>query len=73
MAARGHVRQQVGCVCVVEGGGQQGGGDLGQGVIVVSSDESAPEPVLVAERFTAPVLLGLDEGGVVNEEFRTAV
>ena len=49
-------------------GGAGGGRGLRQGVIVVSCDETAPEPVLLAQNFDAKFLLEVDEGGVADEE-----
>ena len=37
----------------------------------MSSDERAPEPVLLAKSFDAQFLLDLEEGGVANEEFQS--
>ena len=50
-------------------GGGGGGTNVGQGVIVVSSDDSAPEPVLLTESVDTQFLLDVDDAGVANEEF----
>ena len=52
-----------------KGGGGGRGRELRQGVIIVDSDESAPEPMVLADRFRAQVLMVLDAGGIADEEF----